>query len=266
MHSPSFFPLRRVCKVPKSPFLVMRYGEGTAPNELRHLAKRHWCAQVNPDAKTLASAQAIQQLSLVFRDAAGEMASYNVGNFSRVSRAKEDARLHSIPFEVPTEAVRRSSPVLAAFGLTLRDLKDSDCNWLTADEVLFHADEMMAEDRAFLVWQVAGPAKTLEFSALGIGLHTSVGTAVLFDGLQPHAVRSSKNAGRPFKKNCEHIRLKEDLRARDIAVYLSMDVPLTPALCELMQIDVAQSQDELEETRLEVKEYTGDLALWKPGQ
>lgn len=116
---------------------------------------------------------------------------------------------------------------------------DPDGTWLTAHEVGFHTDPVHAYSTAFLVWQVAGPSKVLEFPQVGRAYRMEPGSIAVFDGAAPHGLRLPQLSGQPFDE-AEKV-LCAPQSADDVSVFLSVDMPWTTELEKLLGIRVFEA-------------------------
>lgn len=177
--------------------------------------------------------------------------------FKELQAGEGELRQHDIRDESSSriqdkeEGLGNAIAWLAARGLPCENLH---CLLLAAHEVAFHADSINAFSDAFLVWQLAGPRKSLDFPHTGRSFELATGHAILFDGAAPHGLRLPEMAGQPFA--AEEGLYSPPTKAQDISVYLSVDIPWTPEVeallgvrrtsdepcCEVLEVDACSGR------------------------
>lgn len=76
---------------------------------------------------------------------------------------------------------------------------------------------------------------------MGFGVELRPGDALLFDGMQPHAVRVANRAAVPFaKESCAEDDLPQT--AEGLSVFYSIDVALDEPVCRRMGITLSTSR------------------------
>lgn len=226
------------------------FSDGEGPESLRSFATTHWGLQQAVTPVMARAARAIQHQVVGRGHHFSEVEGNNVVNYRPDS---ERSPLHAEAHRACTMNLLRVAGFLAP------DAEVGEMVWLACHEVGFHVDDDLAVNDAFLVWHVAGPAKGIEFPNMGFGLVTQPGDAVLFDGLQPHGVRTLAHAKRPFRDSnaCDDPPTRE----ADLTVYLSVDVPLTPPLRSRMGICTAPNARERSAPGFMVHNATGRTRL-----
>lgn len=133
-----------------------------------------------------------------------------------------------------------------------------DANWLTAHEVGFHTDPTHAFQGAFLVWQVAGPAKAVDFPQVGQSYFMQVGDALLFDGASPHGLRLPEMAGQVFEDAGAVFHPPQG--PDDITVYVSVELPWFADLERILGVE----RDQEEAGEYDVDARTGAMKVMVP--
>ena len=143
---------------------------------------------------------------------------------------------------------------LRAEGLVGPDY-DLDAMWLAAHEVGFHTDPCHAFSSASLVWQVAGPVRSVEFPQVGQAYLLGPGSTLMFDGAAPHGVRLLQFLTQPFED--VSAVCCPPAAADDIVVYLAVELPWTPQLETALGVGRVAEEDACE---YHVDPCTGGMA------
>lgn len=151
--------------------------------------------------------------------------------------------------DVPDAALKVVRAGLKAQGLPSRG---HGATLLAAHEVGFHHDPVFAHTGAFLVWQVAGPRKALDFPQLGLSAYLEPGQAIVFDGATPHGLQLPQFAGRPF--DAQGMR-QPPASPDEVSVYVSVDMRWSKSL--EAAVGVRRTKDDLFMSEFEVDTCTG---------
>ncbi len=191
----------------------------------RSLAACHWGTQLAIPAQLARAARLVQARTLA-DEAHHNWYSLMSNNVANVELPSGRGASHAALRADVQQLLDRFTPGLQVRGAL----------WLACHEVLFHVDEALAEEAAFVVWHVGGPAKVVDFPNMGFGVTMQMGDALLFDGMQPHGVCLPRYAGRSFPRREGTTLRKPPASPEDVTVFYSIDVELTPTLEDLLQI------------------------------
>jgi hypothetical protein len=199
------------------------FADCAGPNGLtRSLAARLWHADRAPSAG-LRARTALARLGLT-------------GAIGRVESAGpfEDAALE--------RELKTALPDLIAAAVR------TSMEWYGCRGAFFHNDAHY-EGVLFGVWSIAGPARELVFPRIDRRLNAAVGSIVIFDPVEPHAVLDPQAAR----------YRREDYETAEPNVFLGFEVALSPEVRDAFGIGPARGSSMPLSSRIAVNPETGAL-------